>query len=79
MSRRTTKRVDVAEKNKLFKKKKKRKKIIKAKEMWKRLGELNKEFSEIKKAQKDSKKMSESIIIFFFFNHKFVNNILSVD
>ena len=34
--------------------------------MWKRLGELNKEFSEIKKAQKDSEKMSESIIIFFF-------------
>ena len=47
--------------------------------MWKRLGEPNKEFSEIKKAQKDSKKMSESIIIFFFFIHKFVNNILSVD
>ena len=34
--------------------------------MWKRLGELNKEFSEIKEAQKDSKKMSESIIIFLF-------------
>ena len=34
----------------------------KEKEIWKRLGELNKEFSEIKKAKKDSKKMSESII-----------------
>ena len=30
--------------------------------MWKRLGELSKEFNEIKKAKKDSKKMSESII-----------------
>ena len=30
--------------------------------MWKRLGELRKEFNEIKKAKKDSKKMSESII-----------------
>ena len=30
--------------------------------MWKRLGELNKEFSEMKKSKKDSKKMSESII-----------------
>ena len=30
--------------------------------MWKRLGELNKEFSEMKKSKMDSKKMSESII-----------------
>ena len=56
----------MAEKNKLLKKKKKRKKIIKAKEMWKRLGELNKEFSEIKKAQKDSNILS--VDNFFFQN-----------
>ena len=30
--------------------------------MWKRLAELNKEFNEVKKSKKDSKKMSESII-----------------
>ena len=30
--------------------------------MWKRLGELNKEFSDIRKSKKDSKKISESII-----------------
>ena len=30
--------------------------------MWKRLGELNKEFSEVKKSKKDSKKLSESIV-----------------
>ena len=30
--------------------------------MWKRLGELNKEFNEVEKSKKDSKKMSESII-----------------
>ena len=30
--------------------------------MWKRLGELSKEFREIKKSKKNSKKMSESII-----------------
>ena len=56
----------MAEKNKLLKKKKKRKKKIKAKEMWKRLGELNKEFSEIKKAQKDSNILS--VDNFFFQN-----------
>ena len=30
--------------------------------MWKRLGELNKEFNKIKKSKKNSEKMSESII-----------------
>ena len=30
--------------------------------MWKRLSELNKEFNEIKKSKKDSKKVFESII-----------------
>ena len=50
------KRCEVAEKKTV--EKKENLKITKQKkpEMWKRLRELNKEFSEIKKAQKDSKK-----------------------
>ena len=42
--------------------------------MWKRLSESNKEFKDIKKFKKDSKKMSESILkmLIIFFNNKFV-------
>ena len=48
------KRREVAEKNKLLKKKKRKQEEnkIKEQEMWKRLGELNKEFSEIKIAKR---------------------------
>ena len=40
--------------------------------MWKRLAELNKEFNEVKKSKKDSKKMSESIINWNWINWKFL-------
>ena len=53
---------EVAEKNKLLKKRKQEESKVKEKEMWKRLSELNKEFNEIKKSKKDSKKVFESII-----------------
>ena len=53
---------EVAEKNKLLKKRKQEESNVKEKEMWKRLSELNKEFNEIKKSKKDSKKVFESII-----------------
>ena len=42
--------------------------------MWKRLGELNKEFKNIKKFKKDSKKKGTPYLRckYFFFNNKFV-------
>ena len=47
----------MAEQNKLFKKKRKQEENnMREKEMWKRLGELNKEFRDIRKSKKDSKK-----------------------
>ena len=39
------------------KKRKQEESKVKEKGMWKRLGELNKEFNEVKKCKKDSKKM----------------------
>ena len=63
VEKRKEKRREVAEKNKLLKKNKKTGRCkVKEKVMWKRLGELKKEFNEVKKSKKDSKKMSESII-----------------
>ena len=53
VEKRKQKRREVAEKNKLLKKKRKQEENkIKEQEMWKRLGELNKEFSEIKIAKR---------------------------
>ena len=50
-------------KNKLLKQKRKAKETKrKEKDMWSRLAKLNGEFKEIKKAKKESKKMSETII-----------------
>ena len=48
--------------NCLKKKKNQEENKIREKEMWKRLHELNKEFSGIRKSKKDFKKMSDSII-----------------
>ena len=57
------KRRDVAEKNKLLRKKQKQEQDkVKEKQMWERLSELNKEFSDIRQSKKNSKRMSESII-----------------
>ena len=58
------KRREVAGSNKLLKKNKKKQEESKEKEekMWERLGELNKEFQDIKKFKKGSKKMSDSIL-----------------
>ena len=54
---------DVAEKNKLLRKKQKQEEDkVKEKQMWERLSELNKEFSDIRQSKKNSKRMSESII-----------------
>ena len=50
-------------KKKLEKKKKKQEETkIKEKDMWRRLSKLNDEFKGIKKAKKEAKKMSETII-----------------
>ena len=63
VEKRKQKRQEVAKKKKLLKKKRKQEESkTKEKEMWKRLGELNQEFKEIKKSKKDSIKMSGSII-----------------
>ena len=64
VDKRKQKRRDVAEKNTLKKKTKGRgkKKKKEEKDMWNRLVKLNGEFKEIKKAKKESKKMSETII-----------------
>ena len=58
------KRGEVAEKNELLKSKKRKQEESKEKEkeMWKRLSELNKEFRDIKKFKKYSKKMSQTIL-----------------
>ena len=54
---------DVAEKNKLLRKKQKQEEDkVKEKQMWERLSELNKEFSNIRQSKKNSKRMLESII-----------------
>ena len=54
---------EVAEKNKLLKKNRKAEENkIKEKDMWERLSKLNSEFKDIKKAKKEAKKMSETII-----------------
>ena len=54
---------EVAEKNKLLKKKKKVKQGKKTeKEMWDQLRELNKGFNDIKKHKKKGKTMSETIL-----------------
>ena len=53
----------MAENNKLLKKKQKTEESkVKEKEMWERLSKLKGEFKNIKKAKKESKKMSETII-----------------
>ena len=53
----------MAEKNKLLKKKKKPEEFKENEEVyWKRLGELHKQFKANKKAKKEAKKMSETII-----------------
>ena len=66
VEKRKQKRREVAENNKLLKKKKEKKKEEedkqKEKAMWKRLGELNQEFKDIKEHKKKSKKMSKSIL-----------------
>ena len=46
----------------LKKKQKEEETKIKEKEMWERLAKLNGDFKDIKKAKKESKKMSETII-----------------
>ena len=46
----------------LKKKRKQEATKIKEKDMWKRLSQLNNEFKEIKKSNKDAKKMSDTII-----------------
>ena len=61
VQKRKEKQKNVAEKNKLLKKNKNLKKT-KKKEMWERLSELNGEFKNIKKAKKEAKKMSGTII-----------------
>ena len=56
---------EVAENNKLLKKKKKEKteeNKINEKDMWERLSKLNGEFKNIKKTKKEAKKMSGTII-----------------
>ena len=64
-------------KKQTFKKKKRKaeKTKIKEKEMWERLAKLNGNFKDIKKAKKQSKKMSETIINWckYFFVLKLVN------
>ena len=63
VEKRKEKRRAVAEKNKLLRKKRKTEKNkIKEKDMWERLGKLNSEFEDIKKAKKESKKTSETIM-----------------
>ena len=63
VEKRKEKRRAVAEKNKLLRKKRKTEKNKrKEKDMWERLGKLNSEFEDIKKAKKKSKKMSETIM-----------------
>ena len=61
VEKRKQKRWEVAEKNKLLKKKKRKQEETKMREkdMWKRLSQLNDEFKEIKKSKKDAKKMSK--------------------
>ena len=57
------KRWEVAEKNKLLNKKRKHEKSKEdEKKMWKRLGQLNKNFQDIKKIKKGIKKMSKTIL-----------------
>ena len=63
VEKRKEKRRAVAEKNKLLRKKRKTEKNkIKEKDMWERLGKLNSKFEDIKKAKKESKKTSETIM-----------------
>ena len=54
----------MAENNKLLKKQKQKteENKVKEKDMWKQLSQLNREFKNIKKAKKEAKKMSETII-----------------
>ena len=57
------KNIEVAEKNKLLKKKKKQEEFKENEAAyWKRLGELNQQFNANKKAKKEAKKMSQTII-----------------
>ena len=63
VEKRKQRRREVAEKNKLLKKKRKAEETKrKEKDMWNRLAKLNGELKEIKKAKTESKKMSETII-----------------
>ena len=63
VEKRKEKRRIVAEKNKLLQKKQKAEENkVKEKDMWECLAKLNSKFKDIKKAKKDSKKMSETII-----------------
>ena len=55
-------RREIAEGNKSLKKKKKEKNNEKKKESWKRLGELNEEFKDIKESKKKSKKMFQTVL-----------------
>ena len=63
VDKRKQKRRDLAEKNKLLKKKRKAEETkITEKDMWNHLATLNGEFKKIKKEKKESKKMSETIM-----------------
>ena len=63
VEKRIGKRRIVAEKNKLVKNKRKTEENrVNENDMWECLAKLNSEFKDIKKAKKDSKKMSETII-----------------
>ena len=63
VEKRKGKRRIVAEKNKLVKNKRKTEENrVNENDMWECLAKLNSEFKDIKKAKKDSKKMSETII-----------------
>ena len=54
---------EIAENNKLLKKKKESEENkIKEKDMWQRLNKINGEFKNIKKAKKEAKNMSSTVI-----------------
>ena len=63
VAKRKEKRREVAEKNKLLKKKEKQEEFNENEAAyWKSLGELNKQFKANKKAKKEANKLSETII-----------------
>ena len=63
VAKRKEKRREVAEKNKLLKKKEKQEEFNENEAAyWNRLGELNKQFKANKKAKKEANKLSETII-----------------